>query len=184
MKVENFINDGKKVVMTFLAIAATVLLIARCSTPALAHPEVILKCDRNLKVDRVQLVQDPVVLDNGMISERYDRNGDGNVDIETLSIAVSDDAEYNPTDGAYKFVHRRFPLFYVVDLDYDGQPDAVYIDQTAEGVNDPKGHCDNVVLYEDLSKMRTTEDPKPDFDKKNSVTDKYHEAFDLREEEM
>jgi len=54
-------------------------------------------------------------------------------------------------------------------VDLDGNPDAVYVDKTPDGVRDPKAHCENVVLYEDLSKGRGKEDPVPDHLKKNDL---------------
>lgn len=151
-----------------LGIIALLVAVGRC-TPAHAHPDVILQCEKNIKISKAVPVGEPVIYENGMVGERYDRNGDGNVDIEALSIPLADQLQYNPVDSTVKYTHRRFPLFYAVDFDFDGQPDAVYIDRTEDGVNDPKQHCDNVILYEDLSKQRTTENPKADFEKKNQL---------------
>jgi hypothetical protein len=150
--------------MKLLSLVIAGVLLA--ALPAQAHPDVILVCEKNLKVSHVSQVGETMQYENGLIGERYDRNGDGKIDIEALSIPHAGEDKANI---AAKVEHRRFPLFYVVDVDLDGNPDAVYIDRTPDGVRDPKQHCANVVLYEDLSKGRGKEDPTPDHLKKNDL---------------
>jgi hypothetical protein len=76
---------------------------------------------------------------NGLVLEGYDTNKDGKADITTLS----------HNEGAWGS-HRAFPLFYLLDLDFDGEPDAVYIDR--EGF----GFCTDIMLYEDLNMPHDT----------------------------
>jgi hypothetical protein len=72
-------------------------------------------------------------LENGLVMEAYDTDKDGKADVLTLSHdEIGSD-------------HRPFPLFYMIDLDQDEQPDAVYVDR--EG----NGFCSDIVLYEDLT---------------------------------
>lgn len=66
----------------------------------------------------------PEMLENGLEAQPYDTNRDGKVDMVTLS---------HPGDK---------PLFYIVDADHNGSPDAIYIDQN--------GDC-NLRLYQDLT---------------------------------
>lgn len=103
---------------------------------AWSHDLEIKKC---MKVETVQKVKE-VLNENGTLSEAYDRNGDGKVDIEVIShllaAKISDTIEYE---------HAEHPLLYVVDLDYDGVPDVVYVDKTGTGT------CEDIVLYEDLT---------------------------------
>jgi hypothetical protein len=72
----------------------------------------------------------------GLLLERYDRNGDGKVDLGVLSQveAVSKQGEQIFTR------HAKIPTFYFLG---EG-PDLVYIDKVG------KGHCQDIVLYEDL----------------------------------
>jgi hypothetical protein len=73
-------------------------------------------------------------LENGLVVESYDTDKDGKADLVTLSHDVIGSND-----------HRPFPLFYLLDLDKDEQPDAIYVDR--EG----NGFCSDIVLYEDLS---------------------------------
>jgi hypothetical protein len=109
--------------------------------PALAHDTEILQCDRNLKVESVKKL-DERINPNGTVSEAYDRNGDGNIDIEAVSHIIASRQD----GGAVVYDHVPHPFLYIVDLDYDGVPDAVYVDKSGEG------RCDDIVLYLDLTK--------------------------------
>lgn len=107
---------------------------------AFGHDGEILKCDWNKNISKVEKLAEHIN-PNGTLSEAYDRNGDGNVDIEAISHMLAAKQE----NGIVVIEHSEHPFLYVVDLDYDGQPDAVYVDKS--GV----GKCQDIVLYEDLT---------------------------------
>jgi hypothetical protein len=65
------------------------------------------------------------VLENGLLGKSYDNNGDGKLDVLTLSHS-----------------EESMPLFYIVDENKDGEPDKVFIDRF--------GDC-ALVLYQDLT---------------------------------
>ena len=123
-----------------VAIALTMLgIIGMCVANAShAHDDAILRCDRNIKIDRAVKV-DEQTLTNGLLAEHYDRNGDGLVDIHVYSAITGfmDDNGYVP--------HKAFPIFWHVDLDFNGKVDKVYVDIHGEG------RCDDIVLYLDLN---------------------------------
>lgn len=108
---------------------------------AFAHDTEILQCSKNLKVEQVKKLAENIN-PNGTLSEAYDRNDDGRIDIEAISHMSATGLE----SGVMIFEHAEHPFLYVVDLDFDGIPDAVYVDKS--GV----GRCDDIVLYKDLTK--------------------------------
>ena len=110
-------------------------IIAFSVVAARGHDGEIIHCDRNLKIKAVKKLGERVN-PNGTVSEAYDRNRDGQPDIEAISHIKSMDGK--------KVIHDPHPFLYVVDLDFDGVPDAVYIDKS--GI----GNCDDIVLYKDL----------------------------------
>lgn len=121
----------------FVIALAVLTAISRCApTPAYAHDTEIVGCDKNIKIAKVAFVK-AYVNSNGTYSEEYDRNGDGQTDIEAVSHITG-------TDGG-KTVHNEHPFLYFVDLDFDGQPDAVYVDKSGTGA------CGDIVLYRDLT---------------------------------
>jgi hypothetical protein len=65
--------------------------------------------------------------ENGLLAESYDTDGDGKVNVTTLS----------------HMPHDAHPLFYLVDLDQDDTADQTWIDPIGEG------KCSDIVLYED-----------------------------------
>lgn len=69
---------------------------------------------------------------NGTLSETYDRNGDGKLDIEVISTTRNGDQgdEHNP-----------HALLFVVDQNYDGDPDVVLIDPVGVGA------CRDLFVY-------------------------------------
>lgn len=101
---------------------------------AFGHDTEILQCSKNLKVEKVEKITENIN-PNGTLSEAYDRNGDGKIDIEAIS----------HMSATKVFEHAEHPFLYVVDLDFDGQPDAVYVDKS--GI----GKCEDIVLYRDLT---------------------------------
>lgn len=113
-------------------------------TKGYAHDTEILKCQKNLKVESVKKL-DEHLNENGTISEAYDRNGDGKIDIEAISHILS---VRKNTDSTLTFEHAPHPFMYAVDTDYDGEPDLVYVDKSGTG------KCEDIVLYEDLNEPR------------------------------
>lgn len=114
-----------------------------------AHSDAIVKCEQNIKYSQAVKVGEDLIVDStGLYAEHYDTNGDGKFDIVALS----------QTDLADKG-HRRNPVFWIVDLDLDGAPDAIYIDKVG------KGRCEDIVLYEDLNAPTSNFDLPQDIDK-------------------
>jgi len=123
-----------------LVIVGTLLaLLGPCAAnPAYAHGDTIVKCDRNLKVDSVVKI-DEKTLQNGLLDEHYDRNDDGLVDIHAYSAITGTMDENNLVP------HRAFPIFWHVDLDFDGRVDKIFIDIHGEG------RCGDIKLYLDMN---------------------------------
>jgi hypothetical protein len=59
---------------------------------------------------------------NGTVSEAYDSNEDGKIDIEAIS----------SLDGVGS-QHTALPFLYIMDMDYDGTPDAAWVDVLGTG---------------------------------------------------
>jgi hypothetical protein len=96
------------------------------------HSREITLCDRNIIYKKAERLGAPYISEsNGLIAEDYDTNGDKKADVITLS----------HTDGAS---HKEHPVFWIVDLDFDGELDAIYVDKNG------LGKCTDIVLYEDL----------------------------------
>jgi hypothetical protein len=73
--------------------------------------------------------------ENGLFAESYDTDGDGKVNVTTLS---------HPNRGKWgNDSHDAHPLFYLVDLDQDDYADQTWIDPIGEG------KCSDIILYED-----------------------------------
>lgn len=119
---------------------------------ALAHDEAILYCNRNLTVAHVKKVFEQIDASNGLLSEGYDRNDDGKADIIAQSsiIGATNEEGFTP--------HRANPVFWFVDIDFDGKGDKVYIDTHGEG------RCEDIVLYVDLTLPRGDRE-KPPYDR-------------------
>jgi hypothetical protein len=112
-------------------------------TSAEAHETQIVQCDRNLKVEHVTKLGE-LLNENGTVSEFYDRNDDGRLDIE----AVSHRGTADDDDRDTRIAHNRHPFFYIVDLDFDGTPDAAYVDIGGHG------RCEDIRFYKDLRAPR------------------------------
>lgn len=108
--------------------------VVLCVPRAMAHPTDLLLCGHLLRAQEISAS----LRSNGMYSERYDTNGDGVVDLETLSTVLQ-----THKDGSVE--HSRHPTFYVLDLDYNLSPDIVLADK-GDG-----GKCDDIVTYQDLN---------------------------------
>lgn len=97
-----------------------------------AHSKEITQCRENIVYQKADLVAGPILLDSGLVVEAYDTNGDKKPDVVVFS--------HFKGDGT----HSEHPIFWMVDIDFDGVEDAVYIDKRGLGV------CTDIVLYEDL----------------------------------
>ena len=115
-----------------------ILIITSCiAQPQLIHAQItihneaILQCDENIKVEKAVLLKTEAQA-NGTVFEYYDRNGDENTDIIAISHILNAGEHYS------------YPFMWIVDLDYDNTPDAVYIDMGE------KNECKSIKLYKDL----------------------------------
>ena len=100
----------------------------------LVHQDAIVNCKGNiLYKEAVKIGPDQILITSGMYAEHYDTNGDGKFDVVALSTAIGANGD-----------HRVNPVFWMVDLDFDGKPDAVYVDKNG------LGKCSDIVLYEEL----------------------------------
>lgn len=117
--------------------------------PAFGHSKAIVQCKGNIKYSKaVKVKPDAIVVGTGLYAEHYDTNDDGEFDVVTLShteLGVNN--------------HRSNPVFWIVDLDFDGTPDAIYIDK--QGL----GKCEDIVLYEDLNLAAGVEEDRNSIDK-------------------
>ena len=114
-------------------------LVYSCEvTPGYAHDDAIVKCSNNIVYKSVTKLNE-FRMENGLVDEHYDSNSDGLPDIHVLSSirGVSDEDGLTP--------HDPNPVFWIVDLDFDGFEDKVYIDLHGEG------QCGDIRLYRDLS---------------------------------
>lgn len=103
-------------------------------SPAYGHSKAIVQCKKNILYKQATKAKpDEVVSSVGLLAEYYDTNKDGQYDVIALS--------HTSEDGK---THRENPLFWIVDTNYDGQPDAVYIDPVGKGL------CNDITLYQDL----------------------------------
>ena len=104
-----------------------------------AHDFAILYCSNNIKIEHVTKL-DEETLQNGLLDEHYDRNGDRIADIHALSsITGAMDLESGLVP------HREHPIFWQVDLDFNGLIDIIYVDIHGEG------RCDDIKPYLDLN---------------------------------
>ncbi len=94
-----------------------------------AHDDIVKRCFESMG-PVVKLKE--LVNENGTVSEVYDRNGDGKIDIEVVS--------HHSENGG----HREVPLLYIVDQNYDGEPDMVFIAPNGVGL------CSDLKLYDVL----------------------------------
>jgi hypothetical protein len=82
--------------------------------------------------------------ENGLYVIQYDRNGDGQIDLEALYVVKGG----RQVKGEVQYEIGEYPLFYAVDTTKDmkqGYPDKVYIDKNGKGV------CSEIELYRDLN---------------------------------
>ena len=109
------------------------------SCAADAHEEAIIECTNNIIYKYVRKMNE-TRLENGLLDEHYDSDADFVADIHVLSSirGAADDDGLTP--------HDPNPVFWVVDKDFDGKEDAIYIDIHGEG------KCDDIKLCKDLNK--------------------------------
>ena len=120
-------------------------------TPAAqSHMEMIEKCQEFVVHTKIEPVGD-VYYDNGIgfAFEHYDTEGwnketgelikqlDGESDIIAMSHLY--------WHGGSEYTHSEYPLFYVVDYDYDGQADFTLIDRMGDG------NCSSLEVYLNLN---------------------------------
>lgn len=125
-------------------IGLVVSLLLLATSWAYGHPGQITVCNPDLKGKKVRYIGDGM-LQNGMYAEAYDTNGDKKPDVITWSHVHATERVKSKKKDNVKVIHDPFPVFYLVDLDFDGRIDKVYIDKTGEG------NCKDIVLYEDLT---------------------------------
>lgn len=111
-----------------------------------AHETQVLNCGGYEKAQKVA----EGVIENGMLAEDYDTDGDGKIDLETLSTVTGTDDK--------GLIHTAFPVFYWVDRNQDGKVDTVWIDRNGDGF------CESIVLYADLSR-----EDRPDTKRKGGL---------------
>lgn len=112
------------------------LLLLVGFSSAEAHDEMILKCSKNVPVDAIHKLKEEV-LENGLIAEFYDRvDWKGEFDGSHDLIAYS-----SPSSAG----HMPYPIYYEVDLDFDGNPDKKY--QDVRGI----GQCKDIIETDDYN---------------------------------
>lgn len=117
----------------------------------LVHNTEIVGCSKNIHIKEAKLVGARVQADDTGYEwyvESYDTNKDGKADIIALSNILEMSGDH--------IVHGEHPLYYIVDFNGDGEPDALYIDKSGTG------NCDSIELLNDLREQRPT---TPDKDK-------------------
>ena len=150
-------GNGAWLLMNGLLWAGLVLIASCMAHPVYAqtliHSDAITRCSKNLVVKEAILLKTEAQA-NGTVFEFYDRNKDEQVDI----IAISHSLNANE--------HMSYPFMWIVDLDYDTVPDAVYVDVGE------KNECGNIRLYKDLRQ------PHPD--ESDQKQEGYTKSFDDR----
>lgn len=122
-----------------LTVLVLLLGCAYCHDTAqaqLVHNDQIIKCDRNLTYEEADKIAE-TVNPNNTVSEWYDTNRDGLADIEAISYIDGYDENGEMT-------HDPFPFMWLVDLNFDENPDKVYVDIGGHG------RCDEIKFYQDL----------------------------------
>jgi hypothetical protein len=100
------------------------------------HSEQIIHCDRNITYTEANKIME-LANENGTVSEYYDTNSDGRIDIEAISYARGTG-------------HTEYPFMYIVDINMDGRPDKSYVD--IGGVGD----CADIRFYQDLNSPKAS----------------------------
>ena len=126
-------------------------LVYSCEVPpAYAHDDAILECSNNIVYKSVTKLNE-FRMENGLLDEHFDSNHDNIPDVHVLSSIKG------PSDEDGLTPHDPNPIFWIVDKDFDGSDDAVYIDIHGEG------KCDDIILYSDLTKPNVNPElPSPD----------------------
>lgn len=135
----------------------TCAMLMTLVSPAYPHSAMIDACFRG-PIPAVKIGEQPN--QNGLLSELYDRNGDGQIDIEVMT-PIKNITKTQAGEPVYH--HDAHPLFYAVDTSKDmkrGEPDTLYIDK------DGSGQCSKIVVYKDLTKPHM-----PDKDHRDSAAE-------------
>jgi len=147
-------NLYRKGLVTATLFIGSLVLATTCvlSQEAAAHSAAITECRNNIIYDEAVLLEE--TLQSGYWAEHYDTNGDGKLDVMALSHILDMQTR---EDGVY-YKHDPNPVFWMVDrqefdttgdglpdtVEYDGDPDTVFIDINGEG------NCDDIKFYQDL----------------------------------
>lgn len=131
--------------LTSTLAAAVVAVLGSCSV-ALAHDGEVKRC---FAQDRKVAKIGESILPNGLLMEQYDTNGNGKIDVVTLSTLQSTRLE----SGAMKYEHSVHPVFYLFDNDEDQNTDSIYVDKKGDG------NCSEIVLYHDFYAPQTPNAP-------------------------
>jgi len=142
--------------LIIVGVVAVVLLNQCMVMPAYAHDDAILKCSNNVDYKSVTKLNETLVM-NGLLDEHYSSQGNDMVDIHVLSNVTG------PADKDGFIPHQANPIFWSVDLDFDGVVDKVYIDVHGEG------HCDDIILYQDLTAPRDFSPEQPPTERRRDV---------------
>lgn len=128
---------------TLVALVLLLLSVFDLWNPVLAvsHVKGSAKCFNVDPGKARKIGPDRVIESTGLLAETYDTNGDGKPDLMTMS-HVQDTLDSNQATVK----HSSKPVFYLVDHNLDGLPDAIYIDKVGQG------RCQDIVLYEDLTR--------------------------------
>lgn len=117
----------------FISLCALLVCLFVGSDHASAHSKAITDCKGNIVYKQAKLMKPAYVVEsNGLIAEEYDTNNDKQTDVIALS---------HPQGTG----HNQNPIFWIVDLDFDGDAEAIYVDKNG------LGKCTDIVLYEDLT---------------------------------
>lgn len=117
-----------------------VLLALLGTTPSYAHIGLIGRCPELPATAPVKRVHE-VVNSNGTVSEGYDTNGDGLMDIEAVSHILQ--TKIDRERGEVHIDHHKYPFMYIIDIDQDHEPDRSYVDRGASG------SCSDLHLYQE-----------------------------------
>lgn len=159
-------------------IVVFVLMMGMCRLAVVnAHENKILDCEQNISVKEATLLKADLANVEALGLGRQLMWGEMYQVIQTdgkrIKIVALSEVTGIALDENNKpvYLHQNLPLYYVVDTDNDGKPDAVYVDKFGK----PKD-CEGVVLYKDLT------DPSqawPDVDgapRANDVGDLLHRS--------
>lgn len=115
------------------------------SGKAEAHPHKIFECRNNIIYEKAALLREDVHPYLPLWVEFYDTNDDAVPDVIAQSAIINISG---PQDNP-QYSHHPIPGSYIVDRDYDGYGDEVYIDRRGDARRNSKFYCD-IYLYKKL----------------------------------